>query len=296
MEKSNDQVNQNDNKFRFDILGLTLSIYCAIFLIMDYCNLGIVSVDTIINLILCAMSFYAIRKGKEENKKIFTKTNTTITIITIILFAIKFIEMVVLYEDSYPAIHIYNTISLILVISLIYIILFAYICRYVGLNKDVTTGYAWGYCLGIIGLIILCGLDNKKKENVENNINTKYDDIDRLQKLKDNGAIDEKEFEIEKQKILTDDSEKNTKKINVKKIKIKRWQIIVAAIVIVSVVIIWNKSMTATIPNLVGMTVQEAQETMDKLGIGNKLRISSLGSKIEVIEKQAGITRKSEEK
>ena len=48
-----------------------------------------------------------------ENKKIFTKTNTTITIITIILFAIKFIEMVVLYEDSYPAIHIYNTISLI---------------------------------------------------------------------------------------------------------------------------------------------------------------------------------------
>ena len=66
------------------------------------------------------------------------------------------------------------------------------------------------------------GLDNKKKENVENNINTKYDDIDRLQKLKDNGAIDEKEFEIEKQKILTDDSEKNTKKINVKKIKIKR--------------------------------------------------------------------------
>ena len=231
-----------------------------------------------------------------ENKKIFTKTNTTITIITIILFAIKFIEMVVLYEDSYPAIHIYNTISLILVRSLIYIILFAYICRYVGLNKDVTTGYAWGYCLGIIGLIILCGLDNKKKENVENNINTKYDDIDRLQKLKDNGAIDEKEFEIEKQKILTDDSEKNTKKINVKKIKIKRWQIIVAAIVIVSVVIIWNKSMTATIPNLVGMTVQEAQETMDKLGIGNKLRISSLGSKIEVIEKQAGITRKSEEK
>ena len=228
-----------------------------------------------------------------ENKKIFTKTNTTITIITIILFAIKFIEMVVLYEDSYPAIHIYNTISLILVISLIYIILFAYICRYVGLNKNVTTGYAWGYCLGIIGLIIVCGLDNKKKEN---NINTKYDDIDRLQKLKDNGAIDEKEFEIEKQKILTDGSEENTKKINVKKIKIKRWQIIVVAIVIVSVVIIWNKSMTATIPNLVGMTVQEAQETMDKLGIGNKLRISSLGSKIEVIEKQAGITRKSEEK
>ena len=135
-----------------------------------------------------------------------------------------------------------------------------------------------------------------EKENVENNINTKYDDIDRLQKLKDNGAIDEKEFEIEKQKILTDDSEKNTKKINVKKIKIKRWQIIVAAIVIVSVVIIWNKSMTATIPNLVGMTVQEAQETMDKLEIGNKLRISSLGSKLEVIEKQAGITRKSEEK
>ena len=140
------------------------------------------------------------------------------------------------------------------------------------------------------------GLDNKKKENVENNINTKYDDIDRLQKLKDNGAIDEKEFEIEKQKILTDDSEKDTKKINVKKIKIKRWQIIVAAIVIVSAVIIWNKSMTVTIPNLVGMTVQEAQKTMDKLGIGNKLRISSLGSEIEVIEKQAGITRKSEEK
>lgn len=91
-------------------------------------------------------------------------------------------------------------------------------------------------------------------------------------------------------------AKKNTKKINVKKIKIKRWQIIVAAIVIVSVVIIWNKSMTVTIPNLVGMTVQEAQKTMDKLGIGNKLRISSLGSKIEVIEKQAGITRKSEEK
>lgn len=102
---------------------------------------------------------------------------------------------------------------MIINLGLIYIILFAYICRYVGLNKDVTTGYAWGYCLGIIGLIIVCGLDNKKKENVENNINTKYDDIDRLQKLKDNGAIDEKEFEIEKQKILTDDSEKIQRKL-----------------------------------------------------------------------------------
>lgn len=230
-----------------------------------------------------------------ENKKIFTKTNITITIITIILFAIKFIEMEVLYEDTYPAIQIYDTISLILVISLIYMILFAYICRYVGLNKNITTGYAWGYCLGIIGLIIVCGLDNKKKENTENN-NSKYDDIDRIQKLKANNAIDEKEFEIEKQKILTDNSENNTKKTNGKKIKIKRWQIIVAIIAIISAVIIWNKSMTVTIPNLVGMTVQEAQTTMDKLGIGDKLRISSLGSKIEVIEKQAGMTRKSEEK
>ena len=97
LEKSNDQVNQNDNKFRFDILGLTLSMYCAIFLIMDYCNLGIVSVDIIINLILCAMSFYAIRKGKEENKKIVKATNiinciSIIALVPLILEVIKYIR------------------------------------------------------------------------------------------------------------------------------------------------------------------------------------------------------------
>lgn len=100
LEKSNKQVNQNNNEFRFDIIGLTLSVYCAIFLIMDYCMLGIVSFDIIINLILCVMSFFAIRKCKEGNKKIVKATNiiNCISVITLVPLALKVIKHISFYK------------------------------------------------------------------------------------------------------------------------------------------------------------------------------------------------------
>lgn len=36
----------------------------------------------------------------------------------------------------------------------------------------------------------------------KDNSSNKYDDLDKLQKLKENGTLNEEEFEIEKQKIL----------------------------------------------------------------------------------------------
>ena len=58
----------------------------------------------------------------------------------------------------------------------------------------------------IVLLVIPVGIDlvrkikNKKKN--KNTTNNKYEDLERLQKLKENGTINEEEFEIEKKKIL----------------------------------------------------------------------------------------------
>lgn len=58
--------------------------------------------------------------------------------------------------------------------------------------------FFYGLVLGIIGIIIAVCIKNKKDTYKGN----KYEDLERLNKLKENGAITKEEFEIEKAKIL----------------------------------------------------------------------------------------------
>lgn len=66
----------------------------------------------------------------------------------------------------------------------------------------------------------------------------KFEELEKLQYLKENKAITEQEFEIEKNKILNDTSNEETTGENKKdKAKIKPWQII---LIIISSVVIRN--------------------------------------------------------
>ena len=135
-----------------------------------------------------------------KNNKVFTKTNIIVTIITIAVFLFKFIELIIMAENagSYTT---YDDIAFAFLMFMIYTIIWAYLTRVVGINKGIENGYAWGYCLGIIGFIVVCVLQGENtKEQTSNS--SKYEDLEKLQKLKESGAITDVEFEIEKQKLL----------------------------------------------------------------------------------------------
>lgn len=64
------------------------------------------------------------------------------------------------------------------------------------------SSFFYGLLLGVIGIIIVACIknsENKKKVYSGN----KYEDLEKLQKLKDNGTITDAEFEIEKSKLLS---------------------------------------------------------------------------------------------
>lgn len=60
--------------------------------------------------------------------------------------------------------------------------------------------------LGIVAVLLIRWSNNKNKIPTNNqqikSSSTKYDDLERLQSLKENGAITEAEFETQKAKIL----------------------------------------------------------------------------------------------
>lgn len=114
----------------------------------------------------------------------------------------------------------------------------------------------------------------------------KIEDLEKLQKLKENKIITNEEFEIEKSKILNDT--KDNKQSN-SPIKIKFNYIMVIFIIIVFIIVIYlNIPKTVEVPNLVGMTVEQAQEITEDLGLN--LRLNSNGSNSEIIEEQFGPT------
>lgn len=64
------------------------------------------------------------------------------------------------------------------------------------------SSFFYGLLLGVIGIIIVTCIknsENKKKVYSGN----KYEDLEKLQKLKENGTITDAEFEIEKSKLLS---------------------------------------------------------------------------------------------
>lgn len=71
---------------------------------------------------------------------------------------------------------------------------------YIGKSRGHQNCFWWGFFLGLIGLIVvLCLNDNTTSSNNTDNVEA----LDKLQKLKESGAISDKEFEESKKKILS---------------------------------------------------------------------------------------------
>lgn len=136
-----------------------------------------------------------------ENK-VFTKTNLILSTVTIVLFMIKFFELLYL-DNNAGENYVFGDIALGILIFLTYTIIFAYLSRLVGIKKGIESGYIWGLCLGVIGFIVVCALKEETAVNSANiTKNNKYDEIEKLQNLKIKGILTDEEFEKEKQKLL----------------------------------------------------------------------------------------------
>ena len=122
----------------------------------------------------------------EENNNVFTKAN----IIASILSAVG------LFFTSIA------TNSIFFLIIIVYGLLWAYLSRYIGLKKGIDSGYVWGYCLGIIGFIVVCVLPSNNQEQQKSIVNNRYEDLEKLQRLKEAGILTDEEFKVEKQKLL----------------------------------------------------------------------------------------------
>lgn len=125
---------------------------------------------------------------EEKGNRVFTKANVIVSVVTIAILLLGWL----------------STESVYFLIVMIYGLVWAYLSRFIGLKKGIDSGYVWGYFLGIIGFIVVCVLPNENEDDKNENITSgnKYDDLEKLQKLRESGAITDKEFEIEKAKLL----------------------------------------------------------------------------------------------
>lgn len=128
-----------------------------------------------------------IEEQEDKNTGVFTKTNIIVSIISAIILLFTSIE----------------TNNVFFLIALVYGLIWAYLSKFIGIKKGIYSGYVWGYFLGIIGFIVVCVLPGEDKEEGKQQSNSnKYEDIAKLQKLREQGAITEAEFEVEKAKLL----------------------------------------------------------------------------------------------
>lgn len=81
-------------------------------------------------------------------------------------------------------------------------VLCGFVCEYLGNQKGQKGCFLYGLLLGFIGIIIVACLKDKSGETKTNSALSKYDELEKLQKLKESGTLTEVEFEAEKQKIL----------------------------------------------------------------------------------------------
>lgn len=126
-------------------------------------------------------------------------------IIGIILFILGTITFIGIDEINIFGHLIY--IDQILGIFLLPIGLFV-ICGYV--THKILPKQKWsfmvGFFLGILGVIIAtCVALKAGSDNYNSSINNKYEDLQRIEKLKRNGTLTEKEYNTEKEKILRRD-------------------------------------------------------------------------------------------
>ena len=72
------------------------------------------------------------------------------------------------------------------------------VCSAIGRRNKIKGCFLWGFLLRFIGFIVvlvMCLTNGRENEN-------KYEQLEKLSKLKNSGAISEEEFETEKRKIL----------------------------------------------------------------------------------------------
>ena len=96
-----------------------------------------------------------------------------------------------------------------LVCILFWAVIWGIICQAIGNSKNIN-GFWWGFFLGFIGLIVvLCSNEtqditeiNVSSNNSNENRIDKYEQLEKLARLKETGALSEDEFENEKKKLL----------------------------------------------------------------------------------------------
>lgn len=79
--------------------------------------------------------------------------------------------------------------------------IFGAVSKNIAAAKGLQNGFQWGWWLGIIGFIVVCATPSKVQSNTSSS-SDKFDNLEKLQKLKESGAITQEEFEKEKEKLL----------------------------------------------------------------------------------------------
>lgn len=143
-----------------------------------------------------------------KKKNNLLKCFTTLGITYVVLMAIGMILHLRVIIEILPTLIVAFGEPILLISSIGFSILIYIIPTIVAYNKKHTNRlgifllnifFGWTI-LGWIGALIwACILGNGSKDNINNN---KYEDLEKLQKLKESGAITDVEFEQEKQKLL----------------------------------------------------------------------------------------------
>lgn len=181
------------------IYGVTSIAYYLFYLCNNIKNSPKYTIAYCIGSIIIILFFYnyyniSFNDKIVERKKdsVFTITNIIITAITIIIAYLMDV-CIFLPEFEFP----------ILAIIVIYSLIFAYTTKYIGIKKNIYSGYAWGYFLGIIGFIIVCVLPSEKNTKQKNNDKiSNADEIKKYKELLDSGAITQEEYEKKKRQLL----------------------------------------------------------------------------------------------
>ena len=101
----------------------------------------------------------------------------------------------------------YNPTGLIfgyLIVILIVHCIFGAIANAIA-DKKGRKGFAWGFFLGIIGIIVVALMEPEvQKVAIEEPRANKYEELEKAAELKEKGILTEEEFQVEKEKILND--------------------------------------------------------------------------------------------